>query len=101
MSGPTCAPFSSLNMGWNYAKMKMSKARDMIEDGMRHLAYAAELSMHQAKRGKYFAIEHCDGDELANRDYGITEEIAGGRRGRVRFLCVWYDLIRRNGRCAR
>ena len=40
MLGPTCAPFSSLNIGWNYSKMKIQSAQDMIEDGMRHLAFA-------------------------------------------------------------
>ena len=51
MLGPTCAPFSSLNIGWNYNRMKIESAQNMIEDGMRHLAFAAELSIHQSKRG--------------------------------------------------
>ena len=51
MLGPTCAPFSSLNMGWNYNRMKIDKAQDMIEDGMRHLAFATELCKQQSKGG--------------------------------------------------
>ena len=38
--------------------MKIESAQNMIEDGMRHLAFATELSIHQSKRGKYFALEH-------------------------------------------
>ena len=38
--------------------MKIENAQNMIEDGMRHLAFATGLSMHQSKRGKYFALEH-------------------------------------------
>ena len=58
MLGPTCAPFSSLNIGWQYNRMMIDNAQNMIEDGMRHLAFATELSVHQSKRGKYFVIEH-------------------------------------------
>lgn len=42
----------------NYNRMNVEKAPDMIEDGMRHLAFATELSIHQSKRGKSFALEH-------------------------------------------
>ena len=58
MFGPTCAPFQALNMGWNYNRMKIQNAQNMIEDGMRHLAFATELSVYQSKRGKCFALEH-------------------------------------------
>ena len=49
MLGPTCAPFSSLNMGWNYNRMKIQDAQEMIEDGMKHLAFAAHMCILQAK----------------------------------------------------
>ena len=58
MLGPTCAPFSSLNIGWNYSRMTTRDAQSMIEDGMRHLSFAAHLCMHQARQSRYFALEH-------------------------------------------
>ena len=58
MLGPTCAPFSSLNLGWNYDKMTIGNAQSMIEDGMRHLAFATQLSIWQVKHSRYFALEH-------------------------------------------
>ena len=58
MLGPTCAPFSSLNMGWNHNRMKIRDAQEMIEDGMKHLAFAAHMCILQAKHHRYFALEH-------------------------------------------
>ena len=58
MLGPTCAPFSSPNMGWNYNRMKIQDAQEMIEDGMKHLAFATHMCILQAKHLQYFALEH-------------------------------------------
>ena len=58
MLGPTCAPFSSLNMGWNYNRMTIERAQEFIEDGMRHLSFAAHLCIRQARQSRYFALEH-------------------------------------------
>ena len=37
---------------------EIESAQDMIEDSMRHHAFATELSVHQSKKGKYSALEH-------------------------------------------
>ena len=58
MVGPTCAPFCSLNVGWNYSRMQVGNAEDMIADGMRHLAFATHICLEHTRAGRYYALDH-------------------------------------------
>lgn len=56
---PTCAPFSRLQ-AWNLPRMDNQSVEDVLEDGMRHLCFAALVCILQHKAGRYFIFEHPD-----------------------------------------
>ena len=58
MLGPNCAPFCTLNQWWNYPTMPVRDMESSIAGGMRHLAFSVHLALHQARAGRYFAVEH-------------------------------------------
>ena len=58
MAGPTCAPFCSLNFGWNYNQMQTAHLKYKVHDGMRQLAFAVTPCLAQFQGRRYFALEH-------------------------------------------
>ena len=80
MVGPTCAPFCSLNVGWNYSRMQVGNAEDMIADGMRHLAFATHICLEQTRAGRYYGAP-LDCGELGHRRVGVVARLAGSDGG--------------------
>ena len=56
---PTRAPFSRLQ-AWNFPRMEQKKVEDLLEDGMRHLCFAALVCILQHRACRYFIFEHPD-----------------------------------------
>ncbi len=54
---PPCGPFSSW-MNVNFSSKPTEEVREILWNAMRHLTFAVEMCIEQAKNGRFFLFEH-------------------------------------------
>ena len=85
---PTCAPFSRLQ-GWNFLRMQNGGVEELLEDGMKHLCFAALICLIQHKAGRYFIFEHPDAAESwRTRVMSLVADLPGVVRTKFDFCML-------------
>ena len=85
---PTCAPFSRLQ-AWNFPRMDNQSVEQLLEDGMRHLCFAAFGCILQHTAGRDFIFEHPDcADSWRTRALNMVASIPGVVRTKFNFCML-------------